>query len=113
MSARVLVVDDNRELAENVAEILEDEGCRVTLAHSGEEALELGSADHFDLVLTDIRMPGISGIELVRRLSERDPAAKFLLMSAYSSGPLPAPVLVKPFAPESLLSALQASVASL
>lgn len=113
MSVRVLVVDDNLELAENLAEILEDEGCEVTVAHSGEAALELST--HFDLVLTDIRMPGISGIELVRRLSERDPRARFLLMTAYTSEPLLREaqtmsviraVLAKPLAIESLLSML-------
>ena len=111
----VLVVDDNQELAENLAEILEDEGCSVALAHSGEEALEVSAARHFDLVLTDIRMPGINGVELVRRLSARDPHAKFLLMTAYTSDSLlreaqtlgaVRAVLAKPLAVQQLLAML-------
>lgn len=111
----VLIVDDNHELAENLAEILEDEGCSVALAHSGEEALQISEARRFDLVLTDIRMPGISGVELVRRLSARDPRAKFLLMTAYTSDSLlreaqtlsvVRAVLAKPLAVQQLLAML-------
>jgi CheY-like chemotaxis protein len=111
----VLVVDDNHLLAENLAEILEDEGCEVALANSGEEALEIADARHFDLVLTDIRMPGINGVELVRRLSALDPRAKFLLMTAYTSDSLlreaqtlgvVRAVLAKPLAIQQLLAML-------
>lgn len=111
----VLVVDDNQELAENLAEILEDEGCEVAIAHSGEEALDVSAARRFDLVLTDIRMPGINGVELVRRLSARDPQAKFLLMTAYTSDSLlreaqtlgaVRAVLAKPLAVQQLLAML-------
>lgn len=111
----VLVVDDNLELAENLAEILEDEGCEVALANSGEEALQVSEARCFDLVLTDIRMPGINGVELVRRLSARDPRAKFLLMTAYTSDSLlreaqtlgvVRAVLAKPLAIQQLLAML-------
>lgn len=115
MRSRVLVVDDNRELAENLGEILEDEGCEVALAYSGEEALKVADAGRFDLVLADIRMPGISGVELVRALSRRHPEARFLLMTAYTSEPqlLEArtlgsvlAVLAKPLALEQLLAML-------
>lgn len=88
MKPHVLIVDDNRELAENLAELIEDEGCRVSIAHSGEQALDLAEEQRFDLVLTDIVMPGISGIELVRRLSQRQPATTYLLMTAYISDSL-------------------------
>lgn len=113
MSAAVLIVDDNAELAENLAEIFADEGCDVALAYSGEQALELADGRHFDLVLTDIRMPGIDGIELVRRMAGRDPGAQYLLMTAYTSDALlrearamgvVRAVLAKPLALEQLLS---------
>lgn len=115
MSLQVLVVDDNRLLAENLAEILTEEGCVVRTAFSGEAALAAAESAHFDLVLTDIRMPGINGVELVRRLAVREPRATFLLMTAYTSDQLLTAaahlgvvraVLAKPLAVEKLLALL-------
>ena len=85
MSLEVLVVDDNRLLAENLAEILTDEGCHVHTAFSAEEALGVAEGICPDVVLADIRMPGMNGVELIRRLVVRAPAAIFLLMTAYTS----------------------------
>lgn len=113
MSAAILIVDDNYELAENLAEIFADEGCDVATATSGEQALELCEGRHFDVVLSDIRMPGISGIELVRRLASRDSATQYLLMTAYTSEALlrearsmgvVRAVLAKPLTVDQLLS---------
>jgi DNA-binding response OmpR family regulator len=88
MTQRVLVVDDNHDLAENLAELLEDEGYEVATAYSGEDALEIASERSFDTVLADIRMPGMNGVELVKRLSELNPETTYLLMTAYSSDAL-------------------------
>jgi DNA-binding response OmpR family regulator len=85
MSLHVLVVDDNRQLADNLAEILTEEGHIAHTAYSGEEALVAAETRHFDFVLTDIRMPGIDGVELITRLHERDPQATYLLMTAHAS----------------------------
>jgi DNA-binding response OmpR family regulator len=85
MSFHVLVVDDNRELADNLAEILADEGHTVRTAYSGAEALVAAQDQRFDFVLTDIRMPGMDGVELITRLHERDPQATYLLMTAHAS----------------------------
>ncbi|MBK7826356.1 response regulator [Nannocystis sp.] len=112
---RVLVVDDNRHLAENLAELLSDEGCSVRTAFSAEEALRAAADAHFDLVLTDIRMPGMNGVELVRLLAQREPTATYLLMTAYTSDQVLSAashlgvvraVLAKPLAVERLLELL-------
>ncbi|MBL9103435.1 MAG: response regulator [Myxococcales bacterium] len=113
MSVHVLVVDDNKELADNLAEILTDEGHTAFTAYSGEEALVAAETRHFDIVLTDIRMPGMDGVELITRLHERDPRATYLLMTAHASDGLLATaaqlgiagaVLPKPLVIEDLLS---------
>ena len=115
MSLRVLVVDDNRALADNLAEILAEEGCTPTTAYSAEEALRTAEDTHFDIVLTDIRMPGMSGVELIQRLSAREPSTTFLLMTAYTSDQMLSAaahlgvvraVLAKPLAIEKLLDLL-------
>lgn len=85
MSIHVLVVDDNRELADNLAEILTDEGHVARTAYNGEEALAAAEKYHFDFVLTDIRMPGMDGVELISRMHEKRPEATYLLMTAHAS----------------------------
>lgn len=115
MSLRVLVVDDNRALADNLAEILADEGCTPTTAYTAEQALKIAEQTHFDIVLTDIRMPGMSGVELIERLSARETTTTFLLMTAYTSDQMLSAaahlgvvraVLAKPLAVEKLLELL-------
>jgi DNA-binding response OmpR family regulator len=117
MSLQVLVVDDNRELADNLAEILVDEGHHAVTAYSGEEALAAAANNRFDFVLTDIRMPGMDGVELISKLHERDPSATYLLMTAHASDGLLAAaaelgiagaVLTKPLAIEKLLELILA-----
>jgi DNA-binding response OmpR family regulator len=65
---RALVVDDAPEVREMVADLLRDEGFRVTLAADGDTALELARASEPDVVVLDIGLPGIDGVEVCRRL---------------------------------------------
>jgi len=71
-SPHVLVVEDEAAIAEVVRYNLVAEGFRATVAASGEEAEMLVDEDHFDLVILDWMLPGLSGIELCRRLRRRD-----------------------------------------
>ena len=67
MQERILVVDDE-EVHRNLAnEVLAEEGYSVTLACSGQEALEKSKQCDFDLVISDLKMPGIDGMELLKR----------------------------------------------
>jgi two-component system, NtrC family, response regulator HydG len=81
---RVLIVDDNVELAENMAEILEEEGFGCEMADSGERALELMQTTAFSLVISDIRMAGMSGVDLLRQVNRRWPETPVVLMTAYA-----------------------------
>jgi CheY-like chemotaxis protein len=79
----VLVVDDNVEYAQNLAEILEIGGCATEVFASAEDALPVALNPRVTLVVTDYRLPGMNGVELVRRiLSERD--VKAVVISAYA-----------------------------
>lgn len=71
--ARVLAVDDQRYFRELIAGLLAEEGYATETASSGEEALRILERADFDVVLTDLVMPGMDGSELVRRLKQRDP----------------------------------------
>ena len=80
---RYLVVDDNRDFAENLAEILRDLGDEVTIAGGGAEALSLARGTRFDAVLTDMRMPLMGGAELVHEIRRLDPGAAALVITAH------------------------------
>lgn len=81
---RVLVVDDEGSVLFTLAANLELEGFEVTSAPSGARALTLLEEQVFDLVLTDIRMPGMNGVELFRRVRAREPGMPVVLMTAYA-----------------------------
>jgi CheY-like chemotaxis protein len=80
----VLVVDDHVHLAENIAEILEGEGYLTRVATSAEEALNALEAGPIDALLTDFRLPGLNGAQLIGEIRRRGRGIPALVMSAYS-----------------------------
>lgn len=85
-SAQILVVDDEGANRYSVSKTLQRVGYMVMEAASGEEALEVMSKQHFDVILTDIRMPpGLDGVELLRRIKDTAPDAIVILMTGYAS----------------------------
>lgn len=87
MAIRIFVVDDDPTVRTSLAEALGDEGTDVHAADTAESALAQIEAVAPDLVLSDVRMPGLSGIELLRVLRERVPDADVVLMTAYDDMP--------------------------
>ncbi len=81
----VLVVDDERSNLDSLEKIFQREGARVLTAGSGREALDLCRQHNVDVVLTDLMMPGMSGIDLVRALDTVAPDAEVVLMTAYGT----------------------------
>jgi CheY-like chemotaxis protein len=79
----VLLVDDNRDGLLVRRAVLEEEGYRVAMALNGVEALALFTAGHFDVVVTDNRMPLMDGVELIRRIREAKPQARVVLLSGF------------------------------
>lgn len=84
MSPRILLVDDNQDLADNIAEILESEGYSTIVAHDPESALEAASTTSFDVALLDVRLPGMDGVSLFCELQRTHPHATYLLMTAFA-----------------------------
>jgi DNA-binding NtrC family response regulator len=82
--SRVLVVDDEDALRTTLAANLELEGHEVTEADSAERALALAGGAPFDVVVTDIRMPGMTGVELFRALRARGLEVPVILMTAFA-----------------------------
>jgi signal transduction histidine kinase len=84
-AARVLVVDDERSVADVCREFLTGEGYTVTLAHRADEAVRRMVEDGCDLILTDINLPGMSGLELVREARRIDDEVPVVVMTGYAS----------------------------
>src|SRR5690554_333940 len=83
--AYVLVVDDEGAIRYSITKTLQRVGYHVEAAASGEEALEMMKNQNYDVVLTDIRMPGLTGVELLRRIKEEAPDAVVILLTGYAS----------------------------
>ncbi len=81
----ILLVDDEPTLRLSMGDALEDAGHRVTRAADGRVALEIVRARVFDVVVTDIRMPGLDGLSLFREVRESSPDTSVILMTAYGA----------------------------
>jgi CheY-like chemotaxis protein len=80
---RILVVDDNELLCRLACDILRMEGYRAVPATDAAQALEAFEREEFDLLVTDFRMPGMSGLELARAIRDRNPQFPVIVMTAY------------------------------
>jgi CheY-like chemotaxis protein len=115
---RVLVVDDEEIVADSLARILNQRGFAARAAYSGEEALESASTLRPDALISDVIMPGISGVELALHISRQFPSCRIVLFSALAvmSNLLKAfgaencgfTLLAKPVHPEELVACLAA-----
>jgi DNA-binding response OmpR family regulator len=114
MSARILIVDDDKDHAESVADLLELSGYEVELAFTGEQAMARFAGGNFDVTLMDVRLPGMNGVETFFQFRKVRPAARVIMMTglnveqligqAIRGGALG--VLHKPFSTDELLSAV-------
>lgn len=84
MPGQILIVDDERDIRQLLREMLTLEGHEVTEATNGAEALTRLRDASFDLVLTDVRMPNLSGMELLRRVREVSPSTEVVVATAYA-----------------------------
>ena len=110
---RILIVDDEEIIADSLANILKDKGFAPTAAYNGEHALELATTVEPDVVLSDVVMPGISGVELALRLIGLFPSCRVVLYSSLAvvTNLLKAPgaknypfiLLAKPIHPDDLI----------
>ncbi len=81
----ILIVDDEKSLREMLAILLEREGYRISQVDNGQKALNCVATTEFDLIITDMKMPELSGLELLRSLREQDNDVTVLMMTAFSS----------------------------
>src|SRR5437879_13821974 len=82
---RVLLVDDNASVLRFLASAFSSNGCQVTTASTAELALEQLSDDPYDLVVSDIKMPGLSGLDLLRAVKGKQPGTPVVLLTGVPS----------------------------
>jgi DNA-binding NtrC family response regulator len=82
---RILVVDDELSIRISLGDWLRRDGHRVEVAESAEQALEMLKAQSFDLLIVDIKMPGMDGLEMLERVKKDDPDVPVVMMTAYGS----------------------------
>ncbi|WP_419786954.1 sigma-54-dependent transcriptional regulator [Pseudodesulfovibrio sp.] len=85
MAERVLVVDDDRAFQGMLVEALTDKGYGVEAASSAEEGIRMAASGEFDLILHDIKLPGMSGLEALPHLAEAAPGVDVIVMTGYAS----------------------------
>ena len=84
-TARILVIEDDTRSAQSLEKLLKSQGYAVTLCHRGDEGFERATNEDFALVITDFRMPGVDGLELIRQLHAVKPRLPMVLMTAFGT----------------------------
>jgi DNA-binding NtrC family response regulator len=82
---KILVVDDEQSMTQFLGIVLRKEGYDVATINNGRDALEKVKNDNFDVVITDIKMPGMDGIQLLQGIKKHDPGIPVVIMTAYAS----------------------------
>jgi CheY-like chemotaxis protein len=83
MKGRIFVVDDQKEIIDTLVYVLEMWGLDVQSALNGARAVDMFAAQLFDVVITDIRMPGLNGFELIDQLQAIDSEVQFIVLTGY------------------------------
>ncbi len=114
-SASILIVEDNDEVGAFAETLLTELGHSIRRASSGEEALDIVRAEHFDIVFSDVVMPGMGGLKLAEILAQERPDLPVVLATGYShdiaqSGSGGRPVILKPYRLETLSKALKGAL---
>jgi DNA-binding NtrC family response regulator len=85
LKAKVLLVDDEVDFLEAMAERLKTRGLKVSTATSGEDAITHVDKEEYDLIILDLSMPGIDGLETLKRIKTRQPDAEIIILTGQGS----------------------------
>jgi len=115
---KIVLVDDDQYVLDSTATLLRISGIDVTAVDSGEKALAILATDRYDLVLTDVNMPVMTGIELLRRIREKDEELPVILMTAYAELNIAVSAvkegafdfIIKPYSPAHLIHAVEKGI---
>jgi two-component system response regulator HydG len=117
-AGNVLVIDDEESMRIGCAQTLAEEGYRVESAENGQQALALTDRESFDVVLLDLKMPGIPGMEVLKKIKEEDPSAIVIVITGHATIEVAVEAMregaydfiTKPFTPEVLAAVVNRAV---
>lgn len=120
MKAKLLIVDDEAAVRESLREVLRTDGYEIDAAETGEKALNAIQENDYDLILLDIRMPGMSGIEVLRKVNQVAPDTKVIMLTGHGTVETAVEALrhgahdyiLKPFSTQSILSSVSRGLAN-
>jgi len=115
---KILVIDDEDIVRTSCSRTLSPEGFEVSLARNGVEGLKMAGEDRFDLVLTDLKMPDMDGIEVLRSIKGKWPETEVIIVTGYQTVDTAVKAIKlgaydyieKPFTPDALISAVTAAL---
>ena len=118
IKAKVLVIDDETIVHESCSRILTDEGYIIESAFTGQEGLKKIGEGSYDLVITDLKMPGISGMEALKKIKEDNPDIGIIMVTGYSTAETAVEAmklgafdyLPKPFTPNEIISVVNKAI---
>jgi DNA-binding NtrC family response regulator len=82
---RILLIDDDKNTADGLRKILIQDGYDTSCVYTGNEALHLIDTEHFDMVITDMKLPDISGFSIIEKVKKKDPNIPVIMITAFSS----------------------------
>ncbi|MFN8610031.1 MAG: response regulator [Vulcanimicrobiota bacterium] len=85
IAPRILILEDDQDMREMLADVLDSEGYQTFLAADGEQAVTLAGKTSFDLMIIDVRMPGMGGLEALARMRHQQPGAASMVVTGYAS----------------------------
>ncbi|MCA9436192.1 MAG: sigma-54-dependent Fis family transcriptional regulator, partial [Candidatus Omnitrophica bacterium] len=117
-TGKVLIVDDEENLCRILSLVLKDEGFEIEVANDGQSAVGLIDKNAYDCILTDVRMPELDGLALLREAKKRDPDQAVIVMTAYGNVQLAQEVMragafdyvIKPFDNDELVRTIARAV---
>jgi len=85
LDAKVLLVDDEEDFLQSLSQRLETRGLKVTGATRGEEAVDMVDQQDFDAIVLDLAMPGMDGLETLKKIREKHPEAEIIMLTGHAS----------------------------
>jgi DNA-binding NtrC family response regulator len=115
---KILVIDDERIVVDSITKILKEEGADVEATLSGRQGIEMARRGRYDLVLTDLRMPDIGGMRVLRDIKRAKPGLPVVMITGFATVPSAiqamklgaAEILEKPFSPDGLIYAVRKAI---
>lgn len=114
----ILIVDDEINVCKGCQRIFEEDGFITNYALTGEEGLEKAAHNDFDLIITDMKMPDINGMEVIKRIKQNQPDMPVIMITGYASVPTAVEAMKigaddyipKPFKPDEILNAVHKAI---